>query len=772
MAYETYGIAVEGINIDSTHRRPTIFLLAGTSGAVSRSGGGTSRVEGKALVNEPNLSATRLNLFTGEVSSGGTSIQLHASGVITRALLAATRARRPDAALLAPLGISGTIADLAGAGLAVGDMLHFGEEVIYLQSSAGGSLWNVSRGYSDSPQTAHPLGENGYYAPTYWAGRAVTIFKVVLNPASGYSATGVTTVWRGYLTEAPGVGSSATTVSLKADDALSSLRKGTINRSPLRHRSDSPVVPYNGTKGTQIYCLLPPEGNQQPNSGVRKLDTPWLSEGAWKAMQVGPETMVLTRQGLTVTGFPVLGSTPFEADVPIPPPFWEVAVWSRRLDEWIQANYGGEVGVSPTISCAYPYHPLTIAAAILFSSPQSIEEDASVFDVLHPQMTLGAGFLADFSAWTSMIEATNYLEVDRLELAWDGKPEQVFAFITAKLLPAYGFALASNSAGQLTPIQVGLADVGTASAAPSVTPISGRWDWTPGILGVLDAITANIGELPWSEGRNITVSGLGARDANSSGRSTRILNPKDLTADYPTIASEAAEAFASTDLLGRLVWRYDGLPVLSCWLQADQLWSLGQTVKILRPAGLVTPVLFDRSGARVDDLWGTATLVGHITSLRYDLSRNRYEADLLLSNYSYGAYARWRAPAARIKSRPGTAQYLVEGTTSDFGLATSDALSMTVGDDVVLMSKSIAYKGGSTSRSILSIAPSGPDYLLTLSADFGVAGIAGDWIYVGSSAQYSNNAVVSGEDYPYVFMTTAATLTRPGATTGPPDEYS
>ena len=766
---QAWGVQIEGININGAYDRATVFLLGSSSGGFAwPSAGGTSYVVGRALLDAPSLSASKLDPLTGEVSSGGAQVQLHATPELGRLLLGQARARLPDAVLLADVTNTDVVLDLDGVTLVAGDMIHLAEEVVYLSSSAGGTLWNVVRGYSDTRAQAHLAGRQGYRQPPVWAGRAVTVYKADLNVL--FSPTTLTPVWRGFLTEAPGVGNSVTTISLRADDALNVLRRAAVNRTPLRHSSSAPVLTYFGTKGVQIYCDLPPEGDRQPNTGVRKLSSAWLGTGRWKAIQLA-DHLVLTRNDITATGFPIMGSPQFEGEVVLPPPFWEVALWSPEVDEWIAANYPGEPGVSPTLSCDYPYHPLTIAAALLFSTQQDFYEDPAAFDVMHPQFALGADFLADFAPWFNLIAKTSHLRVDRCLLGASGRKEDVFRFVTQELLPAYGFALTSTSAGLLAPVEVGLADIGTFAAAPQTTPVSGRWDWTLGVFGALDSIEATVGALPWAEGRSIEVTGEGVRTSGGSGRASRILSERGVSVTYPTIAFDAAESFGATTLLNRLVWRYDGLPMVGCWLQASRAWRLGEWVRLLKPAGLETPILFDSGGNRVDNLWDTAALIGQIVSLRLDLRRNRYEVELLLTNYSYGAAARWRAPAARIKSRTGIGLYIVEGTTSDFDEATSDALSLAVGDDLILANKSLGIKSGSL-RSVVSITPSGADWLVTLNADFGVAGVAGDWLYLGTSAQYSNNSIVSGESFPYVFMTTAATLTRPGPTTGPPDDFS
>lgn len=496
----------------------------------------------------------------------------------------------------------------------------------------------------------------------------------------------------------------------------------------------------------------------------------WLAAGRWKAMQLG-QSVVLTRAGVTYDGFPVLGSPQFEeGERPIPEPYWELAVFSEALDALIFDATGDE-GVTPTLSCAYPYHPLTIAAAILASSPDQDTEDPLVYDVLAPQMSLGVPWLLGFDAWDQLIARTAHLKVGPLVLAWNGRREEVWELVTEQLLPAYGFALSSTAAGELVPIEIGLVDLEQYADAPLVEPLPEVWEWTPAAFGALDQIIAEIGALPWREGRRVVVSGEGVR-SESTGRATRILNPSSIEVRWPTIPAAAAEQIGATQLAARLVWRYDGLPVVTAALPASEVWELGQVIRLQKPDGLLTAILFDEDGARVDDLWDTATLVAQIVSLRPDIERGRCEVRLLLTNYSYGRLAKWRAPGARIAAVIGGGVYTVSGLTSDFAEGdVSDAPTLTVGDEVTLVDSALGHRATSTVTAI-SDPGGGGAWSVTVSPNFSPAGAAGNWIVAGDSDRYENTAVVGGEPYPYVWMTDDATLDRPGSTTSEPDEYS
>lgn len=722
----------------------------------------------------PNLSAIGLDPLTGDVRSGALGVQLAATADLCALFARQARARKVDVVLNADLSAVALQADMSGVSGAINpdDLLYLGDELIRVVGLDSGTTWDIERAYAGTPQQGHRAGSNMYRTPPFWVGRAITIYEVVLEPVN-QGVQSYTTVWRGYLTEPPSVGQGVTTISLKAEDALSSLRRAVINRAPLRHRPSTPLVPYASLDGSgALTGYVPAETGVAFDSSVHRRFTAWITDGAAKALMVSPKTLMVSIEDvIKLPGKPVSGSAPLEVGEELVDPVFEAAVWDENLDAFV-SDLHGVPGPSPTIRCEYPYHPLTIAAALLFSDPQDSEEDPAAYNVMHPSCTLGVGFLANYTAWDNMIRRTSHIKVGRTVLFADGEPLRVFDFITQELLPAYGFAMSADAAGRLHPIQIGLADVAQFASSPVVRPISGVWEWTLSSAGALDAIDATIGELPWAPGRRVEVGAAGVREPTSGSRSTRMSRRSDVTVNYPTIEASGAESFGAASLANLLAWRYDGLPVLTCIIQADQPWFLGQFLRVAKPDGLVSPILFDENGARVDNLWETATLVGQIIKLRRDLLRNRYEVDLLLTNYSYGKPAKWRGPAARIKSRTGIGQYIIEGTTSDFGEPVSDALSFTVGDELILLNSALGYKGGFTAnRSITAITASGADWLVTLNADFGTIGAAGDWLYLCYSGAYTNTSVVPGEAYPYTWMTAGTSLPKPGPTFVDPDEF-
>jgi hypothetical protein len=764
MGFRAYGIIVEGIGVGDSGADCWLggaYVVSPTLAV----GGLTCQVRRDALAAAPQLSATELDPLTGELRSGSVQITLHANAGVTAALLSQAIARRPTTVLQADLTAGATSAQLAPAPPTIpGGLLHLEEEVVSVDADLGGGIYELTRQRNGTQPQAHSAGLNAYTAPPWWIGRSVTIITVDVDEL-GYNTSSPRIVWRGYLTQAPEAGRSSSTVLLRAEDALATLRRVGVNRAATPYNEASPLPVQGTTSGLTVFGELVPR-DFIPR--VRKL-APWASAGLWRAMQMGG-SLALTAQDVTPTGQPELGSPrPSDPDAPIDGPYWELAVWSRLLDDKILAEYG-DPGISPTLGCDQPYHPLTIAAALLGSSTDRDVEDPLIYDVLQPEWSAGVGYLLDSSAFSQMIERTAYIEVDQLVLGWDGKREPLYELVTQQLLPAYGFALTVGPGGLLRPIQIGPADVLDYASAAQIAPLPESWAWESGIGGALDALTATIGELPWREGREIVVTGQGVR-VQAGGRATRIVTPRTSEAAYPSLSPTAAEGYGATELVARLIWRYDGLPVVRCQLpEGPQPYWVGQWVRLLKPDGLLTPILFDRDGAR-SEAWDTQPYLGQITSLRYDVQRARYDAELLLANYALGRAAKWRAPSARIKKVVSPGIYRVEGLVSDFDAPQSDALAFTPGDEAIWTNKALGSP--SEARVITQVEAAGADWDVGFTLDFDTPPAAGDWLHIADSADYSNPDVVgASEPYPYVDMTDGATLARPGATTSIPDEFA
>lgn len=749
MSYRAIGIMVEGIgalNVPGatlwSYGRAVGFGAAVLDGV-------TSLVVNDALVAAPQLSATEFDPLSGDLRSGALQVKLHLRSEIAQSFLAQAQARKPQATLAAPLLSSELEATFTGP--VTPGLYHLGEEVLQVGAVVSGYTYAILRGVASTQTLSHVAGASLYSQPAWWAGRRVQIVLVELT--EGGVVIQASARWTGYMTRAPEAVASTSQLVLVAEDALSTIRRIEVNRTPHQYNTSALWEAYSGSDGRQRLT-----GRLDPDDftpRVRKLDG-WAADGFWRAVSVA-DTIIVTQGESAVNGIPVLDSPiPTDPLVKVAGPYHECAVWSQQYFE-----------VCPTRGLPYPMHPLSIAAALLFSTAAA-SEDVTRYDVLDPAWSCGLAYLLDASAWDALIEETSHVEIDQLVLGYRGERVKVWELITRELLPAYGFALTQTPAGALAPIRVGIADILDYSSAPQIEVLPGVWEWSSGLGGALDELRATIGALPWREGRTVTITGDGVRTQAGS-RAMRSVKPTLGEISCPTIAGDAAETYGATTLLSRLLWRYDGLPVVRCQLpEATRGYTCGQWVRLLRPQGLVTPILFDRAGGRVD-VWDTEPLIAQITSLRYIADKGYYEAMCLLTNYSFGRVAKWRAPAARILTRFGTAQYLVSGT-SDFEQAASDALTLMVGDEVKLTNRVYRSKASGV-RTVTAIAPAGANYLITLSADWSPTGAADDWLYIARSESYANNAVVPGYDYPYVVMSTT-TITRPTGPADDPDVWS
>lgn len=749
MSYRAIGIQIEGIGT-SGFVGATIWTFGRnvTVGSVIYEGQ-TCLVYSDYLSSIPQMSGSDLDPLTGEIRSGALSFKMHLNSITAQTFLSRAIARNPQAALAQDLLIDDLAATFTAA-ISPG-LYHVGEEVIQVGSVLSGFTYAVTRGVASTQVLEHRAGTSLYTQPSWWAGRRVRLVQISLSPTGSVLST--STRWVGYLTTTPEAIQSTTTLTMSAEDALSTLRRVEVNRTPHAYNVSSAWEAYQGTDGRhRVFGTLDPS-DFTPR--VRKLDG-WANDGQYRAVCAG-DTVVVTKGETTLDGLPVLESpTPSDALVKVMGPYFEAAVWSKAYPT-----------ITPTKALPYPLHPLSIAAALLFST-SSDTEDVTRYDVLQGAWSCGVGYLLDASAWDDLIQDTSHVEVDQLVLGYRGDKVRVWDLVTRELLPAYGFALTQSPSGDLIPIQIGIADLEEYASAPQVEVLPGTWEWSSGSGGALDELRATIGTLPWREGREIAVVGDGVRTQAGS-RAMRSVKPRQGEISAPSIAASTAESYGATTLLSRLLWRYEGIPLVKGQIPESSLgYYLGQWIRLLRPDGLITPILFDRSGNRVET-WDTEALVGQITSLRYIADKGYYEFSALLTNYIYGTAAKWRAPAARILSRVGTAQYLVSGT-SDFGDDESDALTLSVGDELFLRNRVFRTKVSGT-RIVTSITPSGPNYLVTLSSDWGTVGVADDWLYIGRAEVYENNTIVTGYSYPYVVMSNSSTITRPIGTTDP-DKWS
>ena len=768
MAYKAYGFFIEGIKVEVSGGMPSIFGagMITNDGQFVSIGADTHKWIPNIALDFPQFSSNQIDLLTGGLSAGSVKLRLTASEIGATSFLGQSLSRDTYAQFAGDVSPSDNIITFTSSiGLSAGLILYVNEEVIRIDSLISGNEFNVTRGIGQTQAVNHDALSYLYLKPTFWAGRKISIAEFVLPDriSAPVTPTSSRIIWSGFLDSSPVTTKSTSIIELSASSALDVIRNIALNKTPIKRTVAVRPIGASGNQAVQVFTGL--EAQTSPLTRVRKADYYDTSGRSLAAFQVSEDdAVVITQQGRIVRG-PVLNSKYDTGNLEVRKGFMaELLVISKELDAKLGAP------LSPTFLCDYPYHPLTFAACILFSKQTSTTTDFANFDVFAPNWAADISFIADLPAWVAMIEETNYLEIDEIILGWDGEEFSPWDYIVKQLLPAFGFQLTLNANNLIAPIEVGIIDVQDFFFAPQVSPLPEKWDWKPYSSSLLDGMSVDVGERPWGDGEKVIITGEGLR--TRQGRITRLLDRKNEDAEWPFFNQGNAENVGLYYAMERLGWRFDGLPSVVFSLDASaHLPYLGEVVRLNRPDGLISDILFNVNGERVN-LWGTAQFVCQITSVQLDIKNNIVNVEGLLVLYALGRYAKWRAPAARIKSRTGSGTYLVSGTDSDFNDSQSDALKLSIGDEVFLYTESLGLKS-TTATTINSINVSGPDYLITISTEFSSIGVGDDWIVISDSTTYSNDLVIgAGEFYPYVFMTDEPTITRPDASEDDADAFS
>lgn len=791
MGNKAWGVIVEGIGMDTSSHAPSLYCSQYLSPIqyVTIDGKNYKCVP-EVVLDYPQISASSFDPITGAVRSGSCTFGFTASDRMLRDF--ATQAQALKMATRVNLYVSATATQMQFvSNIASGKYYYLDQEVIYVDSLHSGTTYNVVRGCGDTLPTVHQPGASLYDKPQYWIGRQIKIVELNLPDRIAQPVTpdSINILWSGYINSSPQLTNSTSRIKIQASSNYDMIFNISLNRNPLQLNKNATTTVWYFN---DVYLLNPLQadsffkgvGNNtlRETTRVYKYYT-WRDETHVRAVQVDQSLVFIYREqaGIGIGNIQKVFSKAMMGSPTLPESYdselnqhvsldsanYELLVWSKELDQQMD-DFFGDAFLSPTYFCQYPYHPLTIALSMLVSTT-GLTADPNTYDVLHPNWSIQVKDIIDLSEWEDLMSRTSWMEIDQLVLGWDGEEFKPWDFITTKLLPAYSLALVPTSDGKLKPIQVGLADVGSYAQAPVIPPQPQKWDWELASGNATHNYLATVGTLPWSAGKIVEVRG------NSQIRDVSAYLNKDSTMkfDWPFLDKSSSQIYGLTQLLDLLTWRYEGLPTITFNLDAksNPTIGLGVLVRLAKPDGLISFILIDKDGNRVDD-WAAIPFVAQITSIRQDVKNGNLECKAMLVNYGVEKLAKWRAPGVRIKSRLGSGQYIIEGLFSDFERSESDALTLTVGDEVVLSTKTLGVKS-TTVLVVTSITPSGSDYLVTFSSDWSPVGTSGDWIVLAKSSDYENTNVVGAiEPYPYVFMTNQTTLPRPSSGVTEPDIYA
>ena len=556
----------------------------------------------RALSAIPKGAQDSIDPVSYRVSAGRCAATVNASAQARLELLYQAPYGSALAQLQSAASASASPLDLGVSGLD-NTVVYIGAETINLGADIGGGVYSVSRGVYGSSAREHEQGAYVYAAPPFFEGRGFTVWRA--------QASGWVELWRGYLDAPPRTTADLTQIQLQARSALDQARKKKINRT-------SRASLWSG-----YVC-------QQYNSTTHKPSSSW--DNGIRACLIGGALLVVQRVGAGARVYPAtraqLGSDDLVLDTP--QQGREVLLIDRELDAL------GLV-TSPTAQLAYPYHPVSVAAALLFSDGASAE-DVAAFNVLGGAW--GAGLkttstrLAEIGA---LIERTAELEIDRLMVGSEGASAVVD--VVDSLLAAWGFVLVQDAQGYLTIRRVEQLDIDAELA--ELQAVDAQAVWQAPDQSTSRQILIELGRLPW---RAPTVVRLSARgvdaDDSDSTSSAKI--------DLNSIKAERADSLARTSALSVLMLRQQGWPVLKIKCNATSL-SLLDPVQPLSPIGLRTEVFLTSDQQLTSDL-NQVQFAGLIIGLQRIYDSDSCEVTILLTQYPIRSLLKHRAPSAKVDS--------------------------------------------------------------------------------------------------------------------------
>lgn len=672
-----------------------------------------------------------------------------------------------------------TLASGSAGVFSVDDFVFIGNEVMRITGDSGGGTYTISRGKWGTDAEAHDQGSWVYTKNPYWRGRRVKRFILDENNASQLRST--EQIQR-ISTNSDGTRITVQTTSLLAPeagirlnrDSPDYLRRGDLVSADVRRSyNDGAILSIQGS--IEIADVF-----QDDFSSVSRVFKVGAALNKPTAIQVGTALTYSKVDGnrLSFGGRPFFGTSydvnfeDEELEGMVEGPFFEVAVVSKEMDAYLEGI--GESKVSFTRDLDYPYHPLSIIAALHLSNT-STTLDTAGFNVLNGNYW-GADFNALFSVGTyltqltNLIEKTRWMEIDDLILGWDGEPVDPWA-VAFQLASFYGFGFGVDKTGGPTIYQARPVDVGEYDSAFSnqVRAKMGEEgpiiQWESAHEEAYNAVTINVGERPWGDDAvpvTVPISGTQTQ------RATRYSATSEMVYDAPFIApgnTQAVRAYA-INLAVLLHYANPRLRISVEDFERESLdYDIGEVTRLhtlpQQRGGETLAWLLDSDGeetTNASDIAFTGRLVGRTERFGKDRS---FELVMLLLNHRTGTLVRWRAPSVVVSFAGVPEVGQIDVTAQDpsvFGAATgdTDADWLTVGDEVRFWTRSLALDGTLNGAFRVS-AVSGTSIILD-DLDGTAALFAGDRILrlapfdPASGTGYDNTSVLTNVDRVYVFL--------------------
>jgi hypothetical protein len=667
-----WAIRFEGIGLD-----------ASLSGATSWGYGEEPPTPGSrdwvdALATQPASIDSSVEPATGEFSLSAFVFELH--NLDTVALTFLYQQTRPVGTLNTALTDTATTVVISDTTLE-NELIFIGDETILLGlHGSGGSYTGCVRGHHGSQAAPHNAATAFFTRAPSWRGRGVELVS--------HSDAGAAIVrWRG-LVESISTSDDGTRVRIACRELWASLMGTKTNRGADAIVGHGVVVYPASASDPERWRQV--GGSFQMESTARKQSLISSESAPYAFVQVGDALMVSGETGYRTwrvffqpiddSGEKLLATAADNASVPVTQPVYELFCVHKGFDTRLAA-----IGLDPasaTRGYDYPYHPLTIAAVLLFGGT-STTYDYGSFDTATTRWAanfralFAYGILGDIA---TLIEDTRGIEVDFFLLGWDGAEEDVLSVVSTRLLRPYGFFLGVTDNGQLTIARFGLVDVAAYDAAVGneldvlTSPLQIGYDSAQG--SAIDVIEARVGERPWKAGRNVRLNASGG-DSDRS----RLGDNRKWTVDYSTLDPGNIDT-AITRIIALSQMGVFAMPRLT--IRVDDAALTGRN---LDHGALVTladlPIneayLVDADGNRISTFAGRADFVGMVIGRKFLVAPRTYEITLLFTNYRTGL-ERYRCPSMIVDDKAGAV--VSSALTSDFGSLGPDAQEFNVGDEV------------------------------------------------------------------------------------------
>ena len=609
-----------------------------------------------ALTAHPQFSSSTLEMTTGELKGGRVSLTLNGSADLRRLFL--YQAVEPVAYLDEDISSSATSFLLDRVIDADTEYLYVGDETMTVTNVSDLTV-TVTRGSFKSGTFNFGEKTPVFNAPAYWRRRPMEILIYEDDVTEEVR-------WVGLIDEPPRTSSTMLNIEL---DCI----------HPFELGSDLIIGPEKTYEGR---FAIDPSFQLASKDAFFAPGTPILSPVRYKVTLytfrvIDDERLVPSS---VVSGFDDI-STGLTKDL----------VWHRFM------VVSRSLAYSDLRRADYPYHPLTIAGAILFSTNNSAH-DPSKFDLLVPQFSAGLDYLIDaatLTTWHEFIEATSYMEVDFFSLLWDNEATPILEILN-DLLSYFGLVLGINKNGYLIPAFKGAIAVNEVEESPLQTH-KDICQWENPRIGSKDRIVAEAQGIPTNlpATQTVMVDAFAGGVPQSQGESIEY--------SFNFIDRLRLPEIASTRLLSIALERYRGTPTLRIRVDGSNIPELGRNYRLLNIRGLETPIFPLADRTLTNDL-EQDSFVGKVVERLWLAKDNCYEIKLALSVWPFGALAKLRGPSGIIDEVIEELGHMELDVAGNFGQSGPAGAEFAVGQKVEVWTEDGERRAGGvgTIESIVS----------------------------------------------------------------------